>query len=87
MTDRRYTDEEVAAILLRAAEGPQHPVVKSSRDDRLTLPELQQIGREVGLPPEAVALAAQSVDQSPQGVSQTMLGLPTGVEQRIVLHR
>jgi len=61
MTDRRYNDEEVAAIFLRAAEGPQSLPLTLSRDEGLTLADLPEIGREVGIPPEAVSQAAQAV--------------------------
>ena len=87
MSDRRYDDEEVAAIFLKAAEGPQTPPLQLPRDEGLTLADLQDIGREVGIPPEAVAQAAQSVDLGPRGASQTFLGLPIGVERTIPLNR
>lgn len=87
MTDRRYNDEEVAAIFLTAAEGPQTPPPHIPRDEGLTLADLQDIGREVGIPPEAVVRAAQSLDLRGQAVSQTFLGLPIGVERTVALNR
>ena len=88
MTDpRRYNDEEVAAIFLTAAEGPQAPPLQPPRDQGLTLTELQEIGREVGISPEAVAQAARSLDVSGRGVSRTLLGLPIGVERTVALNR
>ena len=62
MSERRYNDEEVAAIFLRAAEEPQAAPVRVPREEGLTLRELQEIGREVGIPPDAVAQAAQTVE-------------------------
>jgi hypothetical protein len=87
MADRRYNDEEVAAIFLKAAEDPQTPPLQPSGDDGLTLADLQQIGSEVGLSPEAVAQAARSMDVRPRAVSRTFLGLPIGVERSIALNR
>ena len=87
MSDRRYNDEEVAAIFLRAAEGPQTPLLRGSRDEGLTLGELQEIGREVGIPPEAVAQAAQTMDLHGRAAVHTFLGLPSGVERTIALNR
>lgn len=87
MSVRRYTDEEVEAILSRAAEGPQSSLRQLSGTEGLTLADLQEIGREVGIPAEAVALAARSVDQRPPAVSRTSLGLPIGVERTISLDR
>jgi hypothetical protein len=87
MTDRRYNDEEVAAIFLAAAEGPQTPPLHRPREEGLTLTDLQEIGREVGIPPDAVAQAAQSLDLRGQAVSRTFLGLPIGVERTVALNR
>ena len=85
--DRRYSDEEAAAIFLKAAEGPQTPPLQAPRDDGMTLAELQEIGREAGIPPEAVAQAAQSMDLRGRAVSRTVLGLPIGAERTIALDR
>jgi hypothetical protein len=87
MTDRRYNDDEIAAIFLSAAEGPQTPPVHMPRDEGLTLADLQEVGREVGIAPEAVAHAAQSLAPRGQAASQTFLGLPIGVERTIALNR
>jgi hypothetical protein len=87
MTERRYSDDEVAAIFSRAAEGPQTPLLDATRDEGLTLGDLQEIGREVGIPADAVARAAQLVDLRGRAVFQTFLGLPSGVERTIALDR
>ncbi|HEY8105658.1 MAG TPA: hypothetical protein VIE46_06095 [Gemmatimonadales bacterium] len=88
MTDpRRYNDEEVAAIFLTAAECPQPPPLHPPHDQGLTLAELQEIGREVGIAPDAVAQAAQSLDLRGQAVSRRFLGLPIGVERTVALNR
>jgi len=87
MTDRRYNDDEVAAIFLTAAEGPQTPPHPVPRNAGLTLTDLQEIGREVGIPPDAIAQAAQSLDLRGRAVSRSFLGLPIGVERTIELNR
>jgi hypothetical protein len=87
MTERRYNDEEVSAIFAKAAEGPQVHPLQVPQAEGLTLAELQEIGREVGITPEAVALAVQSVDQRGRGVTKTLLGMPVGVERTVTLDR
>ena len=57
--ERRYTDDEVALILRRAAElgGETGP----SRSEGLSLAEIQQVAREVGIDPATVARAAAAL--------------------------
>ena len=87
MTERRFTEEEVATIFSRAAEGPQSNSLVGPRQDGPTLADLQEIGREVGISPEAVAMAAQSIDMSRRPESRTFLRLPIGVERTYPLNR
>lgn len=90
MTDasgRRYDDKEMAAIFRAAAEGPQPASNIVPRDEGLTLAELQAIGREVGLSPDAVAHAALSLDVRAAAESRTMFGLPIGVARTVNLNR
>jgi hypothetical protein len=87
MTDRRYDDEEVSAIFLAAAEGPQATSLSVPRSEGLTLADLQEIGREVGIAPEAVAQAAQGLELRGRGASRILLGLPIGVERTVALDR
>ena len=87
MTERRYTDEEVAEIFRSAAEGPATPVPHSSPSHGLSLADLKAIGREVGIAPDAVARAAQALDVRRNAVSRTLIGLPIGVERRVTLSR
>lgn len=58
MADRRYNDTEIAAIFSAATEGPQGRQPDVPREEGLTLADLQAIGREVGIPSDAVARAA-----------------------------
>ena len=87
MTDRRYNDKEMAAIFRAATEGSQSPQREVPREEGLTLPELQAIGREVGISPAAVAQAAQALEVRQGAASQTMLGLPIGVARTVNLNR
>jgi hypothetical protein len=61
MAERRYSDKEIAAIFRAATEGPQSRQPDVPHDEGLTVADLQAIGREVGISPEAVARAAQAI--------------------------
>jgi hypothetical protein len=87
MTERRYTDEEVAAIFRDAAEGQRSGVLQRADGDGLTLAEIQSIGRDVGLSADIVTRAALALDLRPQASSETFMALPIGVERSIVLNR
>ena len=88
MTERRYSDSEIAAIFRAAAEGPQLlPQREVPREEGLTLTELQAIGHEVGIAPEAVAQAAQGLDVRRGAESRRFLGLPIGVARTVNLNR
>jgi hypothetical protein len=87
MNERRYTEEEVAAIFERASEVSQAGPRQTSLAEGMTLAELQDIGREVGIPAESIALAAQTLGQSGQAASRTFMGLPLGVARTVYLGR
>jgi hypothetical protein len=88
MTDRRYNEEEVAAIFRAAAEGPESRSLPGGNAAGLTLRDLQAIARDVDISPEAVSRAAQSLDRSRvPAVPQTFLGLPIAVERSVALDR
>ena len=87
MTERRYTQDEIATIFKVAAEGPATPTNYLSPVDGLTLADLQAIGGEVGISPDAVAHAAQTLEVRKGAISRTFLGLPIGVERRVALRR
>lgn len=87
MTERRYSEEEVANIFERAAEAQRTGRRRLAPGDGMTLPELQEIGREVGLTPELVAQAARSLDRPERSTSRTWLGLPIGVGRTVELDR
>ena len=88
MAERRYTEEEVAQIIQRAAENQQSTTRQLAPAEGLTLAELQEIGREVGISPDMVRAAASSIDAPPpQRGSRRWLGLPIGVSRTIELDR
>lgn len=82
MPERRYTDEEVAAIFERAAE-PQQQSLPAPDGRGMTLAALQEIGREVGFSPEAIAQAAHSLEQRGRPGSRTLLGVRVGVGRTV----
>jgi len=88
MSERRFNEAEVAAIFERATEA-QQPGLRgsSSSADGMTLAQLQEIGRDVGIPAESIALAAQSIGQVQPSTSRTVLGLPLGVARTVNLDR
>jgi hypothetical protein len=87
MTERRYTEEEVAAIFERAAEAQQTARRQLPPGEGMTLSDLQAIGRDVGLPPELVTQAARSIEHGGRPASRSFLGLPIGVGRTVELDR
>src|SRR5204862_8205725 len=67
--------------------GPSPPPPHLARADGLTLADLQAIGGEVGISPDAVAHAAQALEVRQGAVTRTLLGLPIGVERQVTLRR
>jgi hypothetical protein len=84
MTERRYTEAQIAEILQRATETPPQGMGAA---DGLTLRELQEIGREVGIPATAIARAAQSVDLPVPLTARRFLGIPYSVSHTVALER
>ena len=87
MPERRYNDKEMAAIFRAAAEAPAGPVRDVPEDEGMTLADLQAIGREVGIAPDAIAQAARTVDVRRGTGARTVLGLPIGVSRTVQLNR
>src|SRR5260370_41832305 len=87
MAERRYSEKEIAAIFRVAAEAQTNPSREVPADEGLTLSDLQAIGREVGIPADAVAHAAQAMDLRVAAASRTILGLPLGVARAVNLNR
>ena len=87
MSERRYSDAEVAEIFQRAAEA-QHtsqPALPSAQG--MTLAQIQEIGREAGFAPEHLVYAAKAIELTPQKSERRFLGLPIGVGLTVDLGR
>jgi hypothetical protein len=93
MAERRYTDEETAAIFKAAAElqqaqaAPGGELAAASSGEGMTLAQLQQIGREVGIPSELVARAAHGLELRGRASVRRFVGLPIGVGRTVTLQR
>jgi hypothetical protein len=89
MAERRYSDKEIAAIFRAASEAPsrEQPGQDVPADEGLTLTDLQAIGREVGIAPDAVAQAARALDARVGTAPRTFLGLRIGVSRTVNLNR
>ena len=88
MSERRYDDREVAEIFEHATEAHQKGALRpSNAAEGLTLAELKEIGRDVGIAPELVEHAARALDAAPPARGRTVLGLPIRVGHTIELPR
>lgn len=88
MPAERFNEDQAAAIFARAAEAEASGIQPASGAGGMTLAELQEIGREAGLSPEAVAQAAASLRSAPTHVpAPTFLRVPIGVARTVALER
>ena len=85
MTERRFSDDEVAQIFERATLGHALQVTRAA--EGMTLAELQSIGREVGIPVEQIRRAALSLGPGEAKPTQHFLGMTTGVGHTVHLAR
>jgi hypothetical protein len=86
--ERRFHDEEIRAIFAAAAESPDSTDPTGPTGGDLTLRDLQEIGREIGIPPERITAAAQALDQRQAVVPRrTYLGMPIAVGRTVDLPR
>jgi hypothetical protein len=74
-SDRRYSEEQVALILRRAAQ-LDAGLDGSDIGDGLTLDEIERIARDVGLAPDLVARAAAQIDAREPGAAERIFGGP-----------
>lgn len=87
MDERRYDEDEVAAIF-RSASGARPDTRRPApTGEGLTLADLQEIGREVGISPEAVERAARSLERASRPARRTFFGFPIGVGRSLDLGR
>jgi len=87
MSDRRYSRDEADAIFARAAQAEERGLGPGAPGEGMTLAELQEIGREVGLSPEVVARSAVALDQSGRPTGRRILGFPIQVGLNVSLGR
>ena len=85
MTERRFSDAEVAQIFERATAG--HAVQGTHPAEGMTLAELQSIGQEAGIPAENITRAALSLSSGEAKHTQHFLGMATGVGHTVHLVR
>jgi len=88
--ERRYTDDEVAAIFEAAATpvAPREEPADPTSRRGLTLAQLQEIGREVGIPPERIAHAAAAFDRAqPPLPRRTDFGMPVSASHIVEIPR
>ncbi len=86
--ERRYQDQEIRQILDLAIGEDEGPAQSLPAVDGLTLQQLQEVGREVGLGPERITQAVAAFEGRGKSVARgTMLGLPTSVGRVVPLPR
>ncbi|HMA20813.1 MAG TPA: hypothetical protein VKO87_08410 [Gemmatimonadaceae bacterium] len=84
--DRRFSEEEVALIIKRAAELQQTEAVAQEPSTALTLRDVEEIAKEAGIEPALVRRAAHSLDQHTEVTRPSpWVGAPTRlVYERVV---
>jgi len=87
MTERRFSEAEAAEIFRRAAETQQTARRQLPSGEGMTLTDLQEIGQEVGIPPELVSQAAGALDRGGLPAARRFFGLPIGVGRTVELPR
>lgn len=84
--DRRYNEDEIAAIFKQASSDQEVSQSRLSRNDGLTITDLQEIGTEAGISAEHISRAANAIDRvvisSPPA---TYFGLQTSVSRTVDL--
>lgn len=87
--ERRYSEEEVEEIFERATEVQRKRGGSQSSKEGMTLPEIQEIGREVGVSAHRIESAARSLDapESSAPSRKRFFGVPIGVGRTASLPR
>lgn len=83
--ERRFDGDEIEAILDRAVTAGDGADAARLPHEGLTLAELKDVGREVGIPADRIEEAARALDR-PGRVDRT-LGLPLSVGRTVALPR
>ena len=74
MAHRTYTEQEVAALMERAAELQMQTARQTGRKPGLTLAELETIAREAGLDPSFLQQAATELDAPSRSLFESSTG-------------
>lgn len=86
--ERRYKDHEIRQILELAVGQEDGPAQTLAAADGLTLLELQDVGRDVGLAPDRIAQAVAMFEGRGESIPRgTALGLPNAVGRVVPLSR
>ena len=86
MSTRRYTDDEVRRILALAAEA--EAAAGAEQDRPWSLGDVERIGAEAGLAPQAITAAALALERAPaRAEGGRYLGLPVAVSRAVPLSR
>jgi len=86
--ERRYQDHEIRQILDLAIGDGDVPAQSLPAIDGLTVRELQEVGREVGVPEDRIRQAVAAFEAQGASVPRgTTLGLPTSVGSIVTLPR
>jgi hypothetical protein len=85
--ERRFSDAEVAAIIERATHWKDPRPEPVAPGEGLTLGQLQDIGREIGIAPKVMADAADVLKDGGTTVIRRFLGLPLRIERSVKLRR
>jgi hypothetical protein len=86
--ERRYQDHEIREILELAERGDQARVRSLPAAGGLSAAELQEVGREVGMPADVMARAIAQFEGRGQSLPRsTTLGMPTVVGRMVDLPR
>jgi hypothetical protein len=85
-TERRYNEQEIAAIFKQAAQAQEEARQHMAANDGLTLEELQEIGATAGITPAFIEQAAAAVSRTgAPPPRKTQLGIPIGVARSVDL--
>lgn len=87
MPERRYSEDEVAEIFKLATEQQQSAPMQLPAGEGMTLAQLQEIGKDVGITPDAVARAASALTLTGRTSMRRFLGFTVGVGRTTELGR
>lgn len=86
--ERRFREDEIQEIFERAASKEARGLPAPAHEAGLTLSDLQDIGRQVGLEPSRIAEAATALDTRPEILPRrTVWGAPVSVGRIVELDR